>query len=183
MSQYKQHSGEDRSRALAEIYEKYDDFIESVIRFVARNHADREDIYQEVFVVLSQKENFDEIQNIKSYLYRLVVNKAKEFLRRKITGELKFKEYLELQSRQQVEESDLMHDMLVQDEMDKVVELIEEFLSKKESEAVLLRFKYHCDDDKAARKMNVKKETLIRYVSTGLKKIRDIIKGQERPEE
>lgn len=182
MSQYKQHSGEDRSRALAEIYEKYDDFIESAIRFVARNHADREDIYQEVFIVLSQKENFDEIRNIKSYLYRLVVNKANEFLRRKITGELKLKEYLELQSRQ-IEEGDLMHNILVQDEMDKVVGLIEEFLSKKESEAVLLRFKYHYDDEKAARKMNVKKETLIRYVSTGLKKIRDIIKGKERPEE
>ena len=182
MSQYKQHSGEDRSRALAEIYEKYDDFIESVIRFVARNHADREDIYQEVFIVLLQKENFDEIQNIKSYLYRLVVNKANEFLRRKITGELKFKEYLELQSRQ-IEESDLMHNILVQDEMDKLVGLIEEFLSKKESEAVLLRFKYHYDDEMAAQKMNVKKETLIRYVSTGLRKIRDIIKGKGRAEE
>ena len=182
MSQYEQYSGENHSRVLAEIYEKYDGFIESVIRFVARNQADREDIYQEVFIVLSPKDNFDEIRNIKSYLYRLVVNKANEFLRRKITGELKFKEYLELQSRQ-IEESDLMHNMLVQDEMDKVVGLVQEFLSKKESEAVLLRFKYHYDDEMAARKMNVKKETLVHYISTGLKKIRDIIKGKGRAEE
>jgi len=182
MSRYEQYSGKDRSRVLAEIYEKYDDFIKSVIRFAAKNHADREDIYQEVFVILSQKKNFDEIENIKSYLYRLVLNKTNEFLRRKITEELKFEKYMELQSRQ-IEGSDVMHNMLVQDEMDKVVGLIEEFLSKKESEAVLLRVKYHYDDEMAARKMNIKKETLIHYVSVGLKKIRDVIKGKEKPEE
>lgn len=174
MSQCEQQSNEDRSRALAAIYEEYDGFIQSVIRYCAKNKADQEDIYQEVFLVLYQKVDLDCIQDIKSFLYRLVVNKSNEFLRRKITQELKFKKYMKLQSQEAVEEG---QDTLILDEVDGMIDLIQEHLSKRESEAILLRFKYHYESDEAAQKMNVQKETFVRYISVGLKKLREILKS------
>ena len=152
MSQCEQNHDQNNSWNLAEIYEKYDGFIQSVIQFSAKNKADREDVYQEVFVVLSQMGNFDGIRDIKSYLYRLVVNKTNEFLRKKISGELKLKKYLQLHAHQ-TEENEQKQDLLIQDEMDKVVDLIQEYLSEKESEAVLLRFKYHYGNEEAAHKI------------------------------
>lgn len=182
MSQCEQNHDEAHFWTLAEIYEEYDGFIQSVIRFAAKNRADQEDVYQEVFVVLSQMGNFDKIRDIKSYLYRLIVNKANEFLRKKISGELKLKKYMQLHGHQ-TEEGEQKQDLLIQDEVDKAIGLIREYLSDKESEAVLLRYKYHYSDEEAAHKMNVRKKTLIRYVSIGLKKIREIVKGKERADE
>ena len=182
MNQCEQNYNEDRSRALVKIYEEYDGFIQSVIRFSAKNQADREDIYQEVFIVLFRKANLEQIQDFKSYLYRLVINKSNEFLRRKISREIRLKEYMELQSQEAAQEGEELQGMLVLDEVDGMVDLIQEHLSRREAEAVLLRFKYHCDNEEAARKMNVRKETLIRYVSVGLKKLRDIVKSTRRAE-
>jgi RNA polymerase sigma-70 factor (ECF subfamily) len=176
MSQCEQQYNEDRSRALAAIYQEYDGFIQSIIRYSAKNKADQEDIYQEVFLVLFQKADFSEIQDFKSYLYRLVVNKSNEFLRRKITQELRLKTYMELQSQDAVEEGQ-DEELLVLDEVDGMLELMQDRLSQRESEAIRLRFKYHYSNEDAAQKMNVQKETLIRYVSVGLKKIREILKS------
>lgn len=177
MSQCEQQSNEDRSRALAAIYEEYDGFIQSIIRYCAKNKADQEDIYQEVFIVLHQKADSAQIQDFKSYLYRLVVNKSNEFLRRKISQELRLKKYMELQSQEAVEEGQDTQDLLILDEVDGMIDLIQEHLSQRESEAILLRFKYHYDNEEAAQKMNVQKETLVRYVSVGLKKLREILKS------
>ncbi|MBL7214917.1 MAG: sigma-70 family RNA polymerase sigma factor [Phycisphaerae bacterium] len=182
MSQCEQNHDEDRSRALAKIYREYDRFIQSVIQFSAKNQADREDIYQEVFIVLFQKADLDQIQDFKSYLYRLVINKSNEFLRKKISREIQLKEYIGLQSPEAVQEGGDMQDMLILEEVDSMVDLIKECLSQRESEAILLRFKSHYDNEEAARKMGVQKETLIRYVSVGLKKLRDIIKSIRRAE-
>ncbi len=175
MSQCEQNHGGGTSDILTEIYREYDGFICSVIQFAARNREDREDIYQEVFIALSLKDNLNEIQNIKGYLYRLAINKANEFLRKKISGELRFKEYMQLQINKT--ENRPEQELFTEDQMDAVTKLIREYLSEKESEAVLLRFKYHHDNEQAARKMNVKKETVVRYISVGLKKLRQIVKG------
>ena len=175
MDQCKQDHVADDSDILMKIYQQYDEFIQSVIRFSARNAEDREDIYQEVFIALSVKSDLDGIRDVKGYLFRLVVNKANEFLRRKISRELRFKEYVQKQIDKTENQSE--QELFSVEQMDKAVEMIREYLSEKESEAVLLRFKYHYGNEQAAQKMNVKKETLIRYVSVGLKKLRHIVKG------
>ena len=107
---------------LDKIYEKYDGFIQSIIEFVAKNPADCEDIYHEVFLVLFQMDSFSEISDIKSYLYRLVVNKANEYSRKKIFGELELKKYQ--QHVHQKEENKQKQDFLARDEIDKIVSLI-----------------------------------------------------------
>lgn len=177
MSQCEQHRNENRSEALVKIYEEYDGFIQSIIRFSAKNETDREDIYQEVFLILSRKTDWDDIQDFKSYLYRLVVNKSNEYLRSKITRQLRLKAYMELQPREAIQEGGDIQDLLVLDQVDGIMDLIQERLSRRESEAILLRFKYHCDNEEAAQKMNVQKETLIHYVCVGLSKLRGIIKS------
>lgn len=86
MSQCEQND-ENRDLSIERIYSEHDDFIRSVIQYAAKNYVDGEDVYQEVFVTLSQKDGFDDIVNIKGYLYRLIVNKVNEFLRKKSLGE------------------------------------------------------------------------------------------------
>jgi RNA polymerase sigma factor (sigma-70 family) len=176
MTQCEQNHNQDHLWALERLYREHDRFIQSVIRFYAKNQADREDIYQEVFLTLMGTD-LEEIQDLKSYLYRLIINKSKEFLRNKISRELKQKKYLELYPSAAIEIDGDMEDLIVLDEVDGMIDLIHEYLSEKESEAILLRFKYHYEIDEAAEKMDVQRKTLIHYVSVGLKKLRLILKS------
>lgn len=181
MTQCEQNPNEDRLRAFMTMYEQYDGFIQSVIRFSAKNEADQEDIYQEVYIALYAKTDWEQVKDVKSYLYRLIINKSNEFLRSKITRQLRHKEYLESASDDILQDSEQVQDLLME-QMDDMIELIRSCLSEKESQAVLLRFKDHCSIDEAAEEMNVQRRTLIRYVSVGLRKLREIIKSKRRAE-
>ena len=164
------------------IYARYDGFIRRVIHTAVRQSDDREDIYQEVFVALSQKGDFDGIDNMEGYLYRVVINKANGWTRKNIAAETGFDKYCKRQGPVLEHESVCDRPATLQDDYQEMLGLIQRYLSKKESQALLLRFRDHYTDEQAARKMNVQKETLIHYVSVGLKKIRDIAKSRQGPE-
>ncbi len=176
-----EHNHPRRDLSIDIIYAEYDGFIRSVINYAAKHHADREDVYQEVFVTLSQKEDFSGIENIKGYLYRLITNKIHELGRKRVAANLRLQKYAQIKASVENEAS-CEEDLMVSEEVDKTVKFIKEYLSEKESQAVLLRYRDHLDNDEAAEKMNIQKKTLIRYVSVGLKKIRDIIKSQQESE-
>ena len=62
MTQCEQNHSQDHLLALERIYKEHDGFIRSVIRFSAKNQADREDIYQEVFLALYVKTDLDKFR-------------------------------------------------------------------------------------------------------------------------
>ncbi len=179
MSQCEQNS-DNRDLSIDTLYAEHDGFIRSVIQYAAKHHDDQDDIYQEVFVALSQKENFSGINNIKGYLYRLIVNKVNELVRKKMSADLRLKKYVQWKASE--EQTEMDPSLMIGDEVAKTIESIKSYLSEKESQAILLRFRDQCDNEEAAQKMNVQKETFIRYISVGLKKIRDIMKSQAGPE-
>lgn len=182
MTQCEQHKDPSHLLVLQRIYRDHDGFIESVIRFCAKSQTDREDIYQEVYLVLYGKKDLERIQDVKSYLYRLVVNKSNEFLRSKITREQKRKQYIERFSMRVNETDESLSDVELRDEVEDLIDLIKQCLSARESQAILLRYKDYYDIDEAAEKMNVDRRTLIHYVSVGFKKLRVILKSMGRSE-
>ncbi len=182
MTQCEQQKDPSHLLVLQRIYRDHDGFIQSVIRFCAKNQADREDIYQEVYLALYAKVDLEKIHDVKSYLYRLVTNKSNEFLRNKIGRELKHKQYIERVTKNTVEDEGFPPEAELRDEVENLVDLIRNCLSAKESQAILLRYKDQYDIDEAAAKMNVERRTLIHYVSVGLKKLRAVLKSMGRAE-
>ena len=158
----------------------YEGFIRSVIDHATRNMTDREDIYQEVCLTLLKKDDFSEVQNIEGYLYRIIVNKANEQARRKASADMRLRKYAELKTyRQETADDD---EVLIADEAQRTIELVRQRLSDTESQAILLRYIKDYDNETAASMMDVKKETFIRYISVGLKRLRNIAKSQEGSE-
>lgn len=175
-----EQNNSNRGLGIDDIYAEHDDFIRSVIQYAARHNEDQDDIYQEVFVALSQKEGFDDISNLKGYLYRLVVNKVNELMRKKVAADLRLRKYVQWRAAE--DHADIGQALIIEDEVVATVRLLKDKLSKKESQAILLRFRDEYDNEQAAEEMNVQKETFIRYISVGLKKIRNIMKSQKGPE-
>lgn len=165
---------------LARIFEEHDRFIRSVIRFSARNRADQEDIYQEVFLALFVKKDLDQILSIKDYLYRLIVNKSNEFLRQKLNRQGKHHTFMERQSDEAVPKGRIVWELVSRDEMQELLDCIREHLTEKESEAILLRYRDGKSVNETAEKMNVRKKTVICYVSVGLNKLRKIVQHKKR---
>lgn len=171
---------DDGDWSLERLYAVHDSFIRSVIEYAVRNHEERDDVYQEVFLVLSKKSDFRDIDNIQGYLYRIVINKVNELARRQVSADMRIRKYFEFKAQ----ETDAAEDKqpAASDEARQVIRLIRENLSDKESQALLLRFQDGYDNATAATVMNVKKETFVHYISVGLKKIRTIVKGRHPSE-
>lgn len=102
------------------------------------------------------------------------------FSEKKASANIRLKKYVQWKVAE--EETPIDQELLLGDEVAKTIELVKTYLSEKESEAILLRFRDHYDNEQAAQKMDVQKETLIRYISVGLKKIREIVKSHKGPE-
>ena len=161
-----------------QLYREHGSFIESVIRFAVRDAQERDDIYQEVFMALLTIAKPAEIQNLRNYLYILTINKVNEHKQKKFRGKQILKDYADQQMC--VQPSFDGDSLAIQEETDKILDLIGRALSKKESQAVLLRYRDKSAADEAARVMNISKESFIRYVSVGIKKIRTIVQSGEK---
>jgi RNA polymerase sigma factor (sigma-70 family) len=159
------------------IYQEHGSFIESVVRFAAGNNQECQDIYQEVFMALLSKGEPGEIKDIRNYIYVLTINKVNEYRQKQARGKQVLKNYVRLVASTPAEES---RDVAsIHEEADKMLEKIKTCLSEKESQAVLLRYRHMYDNEQAAEKMNITKATFLRYVSVGVKKIREIVKSQK----
>ena len=57
------------------IFDEYGDFIYSVIRYKVKDEASAEDLYQDFFLSLVSSPIRKEVKDMKSYLYRAIINK------------------------------------------------------------------------------------------------------------
>ena len=57
----------------------------------------------------------------------------------------------------------------------KILEIIERHLSKTEIKAIVLRYQNQFEIEDVAREMNIKPRSVSRYISVGIKKIRQLL--------
>ena len=160
-----------------QLYREHGKFIESVLRFAAADPNEMEDIYQEIFMALIKRNDLTSIRDMRDYLYILTMNKVNEYRHKKSRGKQLLKEYAALIADTPPKE--FRNPAVIREEAARVFSTIENFLSKKESQAVLLRFRDQADNDAAAKTMKVSKATFLRYVSVGVKKIRAIVRSNQ----
>jgi RNA polymerase sigma factor (sigma-70 family) len=61
------------------------------------------------------------------------------------------------------------------EESEKMFNLVARTLPKNEARAVIFKFKDNCDTTEIAKRMGIRSRSVSRYVSVGIKKLRDII--------
>ncbi|MGM8216067.1 sigma-70 family RNA polymerase sigma factor [Bacillaceae bacterium W0354] len=83
MSRHKNNvSGHDRMEVLEECMSEYGTEIKRVIFSYVRNHSDTDDITQDVFFTVYKKLNdFKGESSLKTWIYRIAINKSKDYLR------------------------------------------------------------------------------------------------------
>ena len=159
----------------AEIFAEYGDFIHMVIFSQVKNKARVDDIFQDFFLSLVRKPIPQDVKNIKGYLYRAITNDIIDATRRvnKYSYHMhKYHEYPNHSINKRTPENAFID----VEETNKMFGLIKGRLTNSQYHAIALRYSTHHSIKEVAEKMGVKRTSVSRYISIGLKKIRQSLK-------
>lgn len=157
-----------------EVFAKYGEFICAVIRSQIKDKAKTDDIFQNFFLFLVYKPLPANLRNVKSYLYKAIINDIIDSTRkvdryRALIG--RYAERLDFPINRSGPENALIET----EEAEKIFKLIEKHLPRSEARAITLRYMNDYSIKDVAEKMNVDGRTVSRYISVGLKKARQFL--------
>jgi RNA polymerase sigma factor (sigma-70 family) len=161
----------------SQIFTEYGDFIRAIVLARADNKDQADDIYQDLFLSLASKPIPGNVINIKSYLYRTINNDIADAARRVQRYKAHIQKY-NIKIMCSINNSD-SRDALIEDEqINKMFNLIQEQLPKSSAQAITLRFRDGRDTKEVAERMGVRRKSVSRYISTGLRRIRKLLSGK-----
>jgi len=168
-----------RVRFVSGIFQKHDEFIRRHIRYKTRKNAHiADDIYQNVFVRMTEASFGGEILNIKNYLAQTINTEFLMYYRKRKRYENFVVKYAD-KSKFAVEGSEiegkLSSDIYTTDDIEEIFAIMERVLYPSEAKAIKLRYMDDCNSKQILEEMGVKAQTLSGYLSVGLKKLRQFL--------
>lgn len=164
----------DPVKCAAQIIDEYEDFIRCVIRSQNITNTSEDDLLQDFYLEMISRPVPDNIRSIKSYLYRAIINQISDSYRKISMYEKKIEKFRK-NFDFKVNKCDLTNALLIKEEMNKMFDFIREISPGQEYMAITLRFRDGYSVEEVANKMGIKHRSVARYISTGLRKIRQCI--------
>jgi len=167
-----------RVELAGEIFEKHRATIRTFISHQVNSYSDADDIYQTLFLSLVRRPVPLHVQNVVGYLYRAIQNDAIDAARRRKRYQDLISRYADDPRHNSVQE-DVETMVIEAEDAQRTVQTINRHLRHHEAQAIFERYGYNHNNHDIKKPMCIKKRTLSRYVCTGLKKLRQIIKEGE----
>jgi RNA polymerase sigma factor (sigma-70 family) len=164
------------------LFQEHDVFIRSVIRFTLRNPSEVDDFFQELFLSLAMNPPPEELKSPRGYLYRYIMERSLDWCRAHARRKKRLRQ-VDLDADPQSDHKAAETIVSQSEEVRILFDRIQEHLSRNEARAILYRFKYDCTLEETAKTMGLKPRTVIRYVCTGLKKLRELVNKKESEEQ
>jgi len=158
----------------AKVFAEYGDFIRAVIHYKVKNEAQAGDLFQDFFLSLVSKPVPAGVQNVRSYLYRAIINDIVDATRRVEKYKTRMNKYAECLNYS-INKNTPENALIEAEETDKMFKLIEGWLRRSEAQAISLRYKNSYNIKEVAKKMHVNNRTVSRYITAGLSKIRQFL--------
>lgn len=176
MSTYLQDTGlnKENVKRAGEIVEEHKDVIYQSIHSMVNDHSIKDDFFHNFFLSLVRKPIPGKVKNVRAYIFRAVKNDIIDQIRKRNT----YKKKLSGLARKRDEElfdkdREPEHELVVNEESERMINLINDTLPEHEAKAVLLRHFHGLSIDRIAENMNVNKRSISRYVCMGLKHLRE----------
>jgi len=155
----------------ARVFAEHGSFIRAVILSKVKDKTQADDIFQGVFLNLVCKPVPKYVRDVRSYLYRAITNDAFDHIRR-----MERYEALVGRCSQQygyyINKPSAEDALITEEEIGKVLGVIERQLNRFESKAIALRYWSCLSIREVAERMNIKTRSVSRYICVGIKKIR-----------
>ncbi|MBN2270303.1 MAG: sigma-70 family RNA polymerase sigma factor [Sedimentisphaerales bacterium] len=156
------------------IFADYGSFIRAVISSKVKDETQADDIFQDFFLALVHKPVPKHTKNVKSYLYRAITNDIVDSIRRRRRYELLIGKYSG-NYNYSINTIGVEDAVITEEEVGSVLKVIERQLKNCESQAVALRYGKGMSVEDIANIMHIKRRSVSRYVSVGMKKIRQLL--------
>ncbi len=169
-----------RVKCASEIFEQYGEFLRAMVYINISDKSLVEDIMQDFFVSLVEHPVREGIEDIKSYLYKAIVNDIIDKIRRINYYQEKVQRYRRVADNNRIKQKITFEETLLErEEIIKLFKKIEKNLPQKEAAAVLNYCTFQYDIATAAERMQVDTRTFSRYVCVGLKKLRQLLQWSD----
>ena len=160
---------------VTQIFEEYGDSIYAMICSYVNNSIEADDIYHDFFLSLVHKPIPTRIKKIRPYILRAIKNDVLDSVRRNKSYRARILRYADCQ-KQTFVQHDVPDTVIKAEEISKIFELIDRHLPHHEAKAVIERYYRGRSMEEIANEMNINKRSLSRYLCTGIKKLRKLIK-------
>jgi len=163
----------DVQRATA-IFFEHCDFIRAVIRCKIKDESMAEDLFHNFFLSLVSRPIPPEVRDIKGYIYRAIINDVTDHIRhlgRYQAMTHRCADYNKLTVNNRLPEDALME----KEQTDRMIELIRKRVTKNEFKAIASRYLDGLSIKKTADRMNINNRSVSRYISTGLRKVKQFM--------
>lgn len=171
----------DVQRAAA-IFFEHGDFIRAVIRHKIKDESRAEDLFHDFFLSLASRPVPAEVQDIKGYIYKAIINDITDHIRRLGRYQAmthRCADYNKMTVNNQLPENALME----KEQADRMVELIRKRVTKNEFKAIASRYRDDLSIKEAADRMNIDDRSVVRYISTGLRKVKKYLAIEQEVED
>jgi RNA polymerase sigma factor (sigma-70 family) len=172
-----EENNRDNIHFVADIHQKHGGFIRSVIVFRVHDRSQVEEIFQDFLLHLLEYPPPRNLESVKNFLFRALVNFiATDQVQRKVN-----REHLQQYAHEkQPDASDAPEKSVINaEESKKMLALVKERLSPRESTAIIERHVKGLDIDEVARAMGVSSRSVSQYLSDGIKKIQKVCRADK----
>jgi RNA polymerase sigma factor (sigma-70 family) len=165
----------EKAESAGKIIVEYESFIRLIMRAQNISNMNEDDLFQDFYLSLVTNPIPENVNNIKSFLYRAIINHLSRSAQRIKAYEKKIQHFRK-NCDFKVNKIDSACTLLIRAESDsKIFEFIKENTPKKKYMAILLRYRDGYSINEIADTMGIKYSSARRYLSTGLRKIRHCV--------
>lgn len=157
-----------------QIFSKHGDFINSVIYNKVQNLEITRDLSHNFFLSLVYNPTPLDVQNIRSFIYRAIINDIIDF-RGQMERNLKNFQKYSKKMKNAINKTPSSNAYIEKEQIFEMLEMLKEQLPYSCFRAIMLRYKENQSVREIAGQMGVKKASVHRYLSIGLKKLRQIL--------
>ena len=156
----------------SQVFDEYGDYIRAVIRFRVKDESLVEDLYHDFYLNLVNNPIPDDVKNVKSFIYKIIVCDIVDEIRKIQRHKAKLQVYAEYHQSHTAKEMSPKNNS---ETIEKITQEIKKQLTLTEAKAIDLRFNQNCDVQETAEKMGVKPRSVSRYMSVGLSKLKKVL--------
>jgi RNA polymerase sigma factor (sigma-70 family) len=158
----------------AAVFFEHGSFIRAVIRHKIQDDELIEDLFHNFFLSLVSKPVPSDVQNIKGYIYRAIINDITDHARslenyKKISH--RCSNFDKIAINNQLSENAFIE----KEQTNLMLELIRKRVTDNEYEAIALRYSDGLSIKETAARMNIKDRSVSRYISIGFRKVKQFL--------
>jgi RNA polymerase sigma factor (sigma-70 family) len=161
-----------------DIFQQHGEFIRGVINYKVKDEDSADDIYQNLFISLVSSPIRSDVQDMRSFLYRTIINEASDYQMqtRRYKGRLeRFRKNYAENLNYSINKKDTGDAFIEEEHIVKTFESVEKQLPVRWAKIIRMKYKDGYSSKEIAEKMHISDSSVRTYISWGLKRARKIL--------